>query len=58
METQVAIGIDEGMKHDSWIVCDNLASVHRTELTNFIGSLSRAKMEELDDALRVALDLD
>jgi len=58
LETQVAIGIAEGMKHDSWIVCDNLASVHRTELTNFIGSLSRAKMEELDDALRVALDLD
>lgn len=58
LETQVPIGIDEGMKHDSWIVCDNLASVSRTELTNFVGSLSPSKIEQLDDALRVALDIE
>ena len=56
--SQVAIGPDEGMKHESWIVCDNLASVRKTELTQFIGSLSYAKVAELDQALRVALALD
>ena len=58
LETQVPIGINEGMKHDSSIVCDNLAIISKTELTHFVGSLSRAKMEELDEALRVALALE
>jgi mRNA interferase MazF len=58
LETQVPIGIEEGMKHESWIVCDNLASLRKTELTHFVGSLSRAKMRALDDALKVALGLD
>ena len=58
LATQVAIGIDEGMKHDSWIACDNLASVSKTELTNFVGSLSPSKIDALDDALRVALDIE
>lgn len=56
--TQVAIGPDEGMKHESWIVCDNLASVRKAELTQFIGSLSPTKLAQLDEALRIALALD
>jgi mRNA interferase MazF len=56
--SQVSIGLDEGMKHESWIICDNLASLRKTELTQFIGSLSYAKVAELDEALRVALALD
>jgi mRNA interferase MazF len=58
LETQVPIGIDEGMKHESWIACDSLASLRKTELTYFVGSLSRSKLRALDDALRVALGLD
>src|SRR5215467_10878927 len=58
LETQVSIGIDEGMRHDSGIVCDSLASVRKNDLRDFVGSLSRFKMEQLDDALRVALALD
>jgi len=46
------------MKPDSWIVCDNLASVRKSELTQFVGSLSYAKVAELDEALGVALALD
>ncbi len=55
--TQVLIGIDEGMKHDSWILCDNLLSIRKVELTRFIGSLSGAKVAELDRALKMALSL-
>jgi mRNA interferase MazF len=58
LETQIPIGIDEGMKHESWIACDNLASLRKIELTHFVGSLSRSKMHALDEALRAALDLD
>jgi mRNA interferase MazF len=56
--TQVPIGLDEGMKHQSWIMCDNLASVRKSELTQFVGSLSDVKLVELDKALRVALGLE
>jgi mRNA interferase MazF len=55
--TQVLIGIDEGMKHDSWILCDNLVSIRKVELTQFVGSLSRLKLEELNRALKMALEL-
>jgi len=56
--TQVLIGPDEGMKHQSWIMCDNLASVRKSELTQFVGSLSYVKLVELDKALRIALGLE
>jgi len=55
--TQVLIGIDEGMKHDSWIFCDNLVSLYKYDLTQFVGSLSATKLAELDRALRMALAL-
>ena len=58
LSTQVAVGIDEGLKHESWIMCDNLRSLRKTDLTQFLGSLSHAKLAELDEALKVALALD
>jgi mRNA interferase MazF len=58
LSTQVAIGQDEGLKHDSWIVCDNLRSLTKESLTQFVGSLSWSKLTELDDALRTALAID
>lgn len=58
LSTQVAVGQKEGLKHDSWVTCDNLRSINKTELTQFVGSLSSSKMEELDGALRIALALE
>jgi mRNA interferase MazF len=55
--TQVAVGPAEGLKHSSWIVCDGLMSLHKSNLTNYVGSLSETKLLELDDAIRAALDL-
>jgi mRNA interferase MazF len=57
LATQVAVGIDEGLKHDSGIHCDELVSLPKTFLTQFIGTLGPAKLNDLDRALRVALDL-
>jgi mRNA interferase MazF len=56
--TQVSVGIDEGLKHESWILCDNLVSLRKAQLTSFVGSLSRSRIAELDRALKVALALD
>ncbi len=55
--TQVAVDLEEGLKHPSWIMCDNLVSLRKTELTNFVGSLSLAKLLELNRALKMALGL-
>ena len=57
LSTQVAVGPEEGLKHASWIMCDNLVSLRKSDLTHFLGSLSRSKMGELDRALKMALDL-
>ena len=57
LATQVSIGIEEGMKHDSWVHCDNLRSIQKSDLTRFIGSIPPGKMPKLDYALTVALDL-
>jgi mRNA interferase MazF len=57
LSTQLSIGPDEGLKHPSWIMCDNLVSMRKSELTNYVGSLSGPKLAELDRALKMALDL-
>ena len=57
LSTQVQVGTDEGLKHPSWIMCDNLMSVRKTDLRNYIGSLSKTKVRDMDRALKMALDL-
>jgi mRNA interferase MazF len=56
-KTQVAIGIAEGVKHESSVHCDELFSVPKVKLTRFVGALRGGKLDELDRALVVALEL-
>jgi mRNA interferase MazF len=57
LRTQVRIGVEQGLKHDSSIHCDELISVLKTRLTRFVGQLGEEKLEDVDRALEVALDL-
>ena len=57
LATQVPVGIEEGLKYDSSIHCDELVSLPKSVLTNFIGNLPLKKLEALDEALRIALDI-
>lgn len=57
LHTQVDVGVDEGLKHDSSIHCDELMSLPKTALTHYVGSLSPTKNTQLDRALAVALEL-
>ncbi len=57
LPTQVPVSIDEGLKHDSSIHCDELVSIPKSSLTNYVGRLSPEKIRELDRALAIALDL-
>ena len=57
LSTQILIGIEEGLKHDSSIHCDELISLPKSVLTNFIGSLPPQKLDALNKALRIALEI-
>lgn len=58
LATQVNIGIDEGLKHESSIHGDALVSLPKSSLSDYLSSLSPARLHALDDALRVALALE
>jgi mRNA interferase MazF len=57
LSTQVPVGAEEGLKHDSSIHCDELVSLPKSMLTNYIGMLSAQRTQQLDFALRIALDI-
>ena len=57
LSTQVPIGIEHGLKHDSSICCDELVSLPKSALTDYIGSLSPPTSRQLDNALKNALEL-
>lgn len=58
LSTQIEVGIDDGLKHPSCIRCDELVSIRKSELTNYIGCLSEKSIEKLNTALRIALDIE
>lgn len=57
LATQVPVGVAEGLKHESSIYCDEVVSLPKSMLTDYIGSLTPQKTELLNRALRVALDI-
>ena len=57
LSTQVSIGTSEGLKHESSIHCDELISIPKVALTDYVGKLSESKMALLDQALSVAIGI-
>jgi mRNA interferase MazF len=57
LRTQVLVGTAEGLKHESSIHCDELISLPKSILTNFVATLSPAKPDQLARALAAALDI-
>jgi mRNA interferase MazF len=58
LRTEVALGVDDGLPHDSSIRCDFLMLMLKDRLTSFVATLSESKQRELRRALRHALQLD
>jgi mRNA interferase MazF len=58
LATQVVVGDREGLKHESAIHCDNLVSLPKTSLTDFVGSLGLQKEAQLNQALSIALAIE
>lgn len=57
LTTQVPIGMDEGMKHECSIHCDELVSIPKSVLTDFVNMLPRETLLRLNEALGAALEL-
>ena len=58
LSSQVPVGPDEGLRHDSSIHCDELVSLPKSVLTQFVGVLPPSRLVELDRALMAALGVD
>jgi mRNA interferase MazF len=58
LSTQVPVGVDEGLRHESSIHCDELISIPKSLLTSFISTLPTRKIEALNRSLAIAVGLD
>ena len=58
LATEVPVGTDDGLKHESSILCDALVSLPKSMLTDFVATLSVERIRSLDRALRVALAIE
>ena len=54
LPSEVPVGIDEGLKHDSAVNLDHVQTVEQKHLRTFVGSLSAEKMDQVCRALAVA----
>jgi len=57
LSTEVPVGPDEGLRHESSIHCDALVSLSKSVLTQFVGALPGSKIPALDRALVAALSI-
>jgi mRNA interferase MazF len=55
LASEVLIGVDEGLRHESSIHCDELMSIEKHLLTDYIGSLKATNVHALNVALLVAV---
>lgn len=57
LSTEVPVGPENGLEHDSVICCDNLATIPVENLRYMVGTLNPEQEQRLSEAIRVAFDL-
>lgn len=57
LPTHVEVGIREGLKKDSIILCEQIRTIDETRIGDCLGKISKDKMKELDKAINVSLAL-
>jgi mRNA interferase MazF len=55
--SEVTVGTRDGLPRESAVRCDFLTLMFKSKLTKFVASLSPAKLVELKEALKYALEL-
>lgn len=58
IRSEVILGADDGLSQESSLRCDFLSLMFKAKLNRKVGSLSEAKLAELDQALVYALGLE
>ncbi len=58
LATQVRLSAADGVKQECCIHCDELVSLQKDLLTDYVTSLRTNRFAELARALRIALDID
>jgi len=58
LSTQIAVGVEEGLKGESCIFCDELVSIEKSRLTHFVGTLPESKHRQLTYGLQIAMGMD
>jgi mRNA interferase MazF len=58
LPTEVPLGREHGMAHESVVNCDNLAAVPKAAIERYRGTLGPVELARLREALRLALELD
>lgn len=58
ISTQVPVGPDEGLKHNSCINCDEIISIPKSNLTDYVSALPENKIKELNTAIAIALAIE
>ena len=58
LATQVDVGPECGLKHDSALHCDELVSLPKAALTDYVGALTLPQRQALKPALRIAVDVE
>lgn len=57
MPTHVAIGTGFGIEKNSIALAEQIMTIDKSRLIRYVGSIDKRKMDEIDMALRVSLDL-
>ncbi len=55
--TEVGVGTEVGLTHHSVLRCDEVTSVQKRQLTNYVGRLPEDRMREVNRAMALALDI-
>lgn len=58
LPTEVPVGAEHGLPHDSVVNCDNLFTTPKRRMGRALGRLDPVALRHLRSALRLALDVD
>lgn len=58
LRSEVPLGVAQGLDHDCVANCDNVLTVSKGALVRYRGRLDPSLLARLNDALRIALELD
>ena len=56
--TEVALGVDEGLKHESCVNLVNVFTVRQSDLRRYVGTVSPEKMRQVCRALAISCGCD